>query len=88
MAVRRAVRQFARPSVKVVVFGLAAWALWDAGYLGWSLAFIALSVVVNGLAQRPAVRAAHPSRSAGSHDSTLRASSRAALRLLPTLPAI
>jgi hypothetical protein len=57
--------RFARLPVKVVVFGLAAWALWDAGYPGWSLAFIALSVVVNGLAQLPAVRAAHPHRSTG-----------------------
>src|SRR5262245_59143556 len=49
--------RFARVPVKVVVFGLAAWALWDAGHPGWSLAFIALSVVVNGLAQLSTVRA-------------------------------
>jgi Protein of unknown function (DUF2568) len=58
--------RFARLPVKLVVFGLAAWALWDAGYPGWSLAFMVLSVVVNGLAQLPSVGAAHPHRSTGS----------------------
>lgn len=80
--------RFARPPVKLVVFGLAAGALWDAGMPAWSLAFIVLSVAVNGLARLSAVRSTSPHRSAGSHDSTLRVSSRAALRLPPTSPSI
>ena len=45
-----------RPVVKVVVFGLASLALWDAGHPGWALALLAFSVVVNALAQLPAIR--------------------------------
>ena len=44
-----------RPLVKVVVFGLACLALWDAGHPGWALALLFFSVVVNGLAQLPAI---------------------------------
>jgi hypothetical protein len=46
-----------RPAVKVVVFGLAALALWDAGHPGWALALVVFSVVVNALAQIPAIAA-------------------------------
>ena len=46
-----------RPVVKVLVFGLGTLALWDAGHTGWALALLIFSVLVNGLAQLPAVRA-------------------------------
>ena len=46
-----------REVVKVLVFGLASLALWDAGHHGWAIAFLAFSVVVNGLALLPGVRA-------------------------------
>lgn len=49
-----------RPAVKVVVFGLGTLALWDAGHPGWAVALLAFSVVVNGLAQLPSVRALVP----------------------------
>jgi 1,4-dihydroxy-2-naphthoate octaprenyltransferase len=45
-----------REVVKVVVFGLASLALWDAGHHGWSLALLAFSVVVNAAALHPRVR--------------------------------
>lgn len=45
-----------RPAVKVVVFGLAALALWDAGHGAWAVGLLVFSVVVNGLAQLPAIR--------------------------------
>ncbi|MDF1606380.1 YrdB family protein [Nocardioides sp. YIM 152315] len=44
-----------RPLVKVAVFGLASLALWDAGHPGWAAALLAFSVVVNALAQIPAI---------------------------------
>lgn len=44
-----------RPVAKVAVFGLASLALLDAGHPGWALAFLVSSVVVNGLAQIPAI---------------------------------
>lgn len=46
-----------RPVVKVVVFTVASAALWDAGHPGWAVALLVLSVVVNGLAQLPPIRA-------------------------------
>ncbi len=46
-----------RELVKVLVFGLASLALWDAGHPGWAGALLVFSVVVNGLALLPAVRA-------------------------------
>jgi hypothetical protein len=46
-----------RPVTKVLVFGLASLALWDAGHAGWALALLVFSVVVNGLAQLPSIRA-------------------------------
>ena len=46
---------FRRPVVKVLVFGLASWALWDAGHHGWAIALLVFSVVVNGLAAMPRV---------------------------------
>lgn len=46
-----------REVVKVVVFALAGLALWDAGSPGWALALLVFSVVVNGLALHPRVRA-------------------------------
>ena len=44
-----------RPLVKVVVFGLASLALWDAGHPTSAAAFLAFSVAVNALAMLPAV---------------------------------
>ena len=46
-----------REVVKVLVFGLASVALWDAGHLGWAIALLVFSVVVNGLALLPSIRA-------------------------------
>ena len=45
-----------RPVTKVVVFGLASLALWDAGHPGWAATLLVFSVVVNGLAQLPSIR--------------------------------
>ncbi len=45
-----------RPVVKVVVFGLASLALWDAGHEDWAVALLVFSVVVNGLALLPSIR--------------------------------
>ena len=45
-----------RPVVKVIVFGLACLALYDAGYPGWALALLVFSVVVNALAMLPSIR--------------------------------
>jgi hypothetical protein len=45
-----------RPLVKVLVFGLASLALWDAGHPGWAAGLLVFSVVVNGLAQLLAIR--------------------------------
>ncbi|MEU6133758.1 YrdB family protein [Nocardioides sp. NPDC047086] len=44
-----------RPVAKVIVFGLASLALWEAGRPEWALALLVFSVVVNGLAQLPAI---------------------------------
>lgn len=46
-----------RPAAKVVVFGLACAALWDAGHAGWAVALLVFSVAVNGLALLPGVQA-------------------------------
>jgi hypothetical protein len=46
-----------REVVKVVVFGLAASALWDAGHHGWAVALLVFSVVVNALALHPRIKA-------------------------------
>lgn len=46
-----------RPVVKVLVFGLASLGLWVAGCHGWALTLLGFSIVVNGLAQLPAIRA-------------------------------
>ena len=46
-----------RPVVKVVVFGLASLALWDAGYPTEAAGLLVFSIVVNGLATLPAVAA-------------------------------
>jgi hypothetical protein len=46
-----------RPVVKALVFGVASLALWAAGHPQWALALLVFSVVVNGLAQLPGVRA-------------------------------
>jgi hypothetical protein len=51
----------ARPLVKVVVFGAACAGLWWAGHEGLAVALLVFSVVVNALAQLPAVRALVPS---------------------------
>ncbi len=45
-----------RPLTKVIVFGLATVALWDANHPLWAMALLGYSVVVNGLAQVPQVR--------------------------------
>ena len=45
-----------REVVKVLVFGLASLALWDAGHHSWAVALLVFSVVVNGLALLPGVR--------------------------------
>ncbi|MCR1784694.1 YrdB family protein [Nocardioides carbamazepini] len=45
-----------RPLAKVLVFGLACLALWDAGHQDWAIALLVFSVVVNGLAQLPGIR--------------------------------
>ena len=47
----------ARPVAKVLVFGLASLALWDAGHTGWALALLVFSVVVNAVAQLPSIQA-------------------------------
>jgi hypothetical protein len=44
-----------RPLVKVLVFGLASLALWDAGHPTAAVVFLVFSVVVNALAQIPAI---------------------------------
>lgn len=46
-----------RPVAKVVVFGLACLGLAQAGHPGWATGLLAFSIVVNGLAQLPGVRA-------------------------------
>lgn len=45
-----------RPVVKVLVFGLASLGLWVAGHHGWAVTLLGFSMVVNGLAQLPAIR--------------------------------
>lgn len=45
-----------RPAAKVLVFGLATLALWDAGHPAWAVALLAFSVVVNGLASIPSIQ--------------------------------
>ena len=58
-----------RPVVKVVVFGLASLALWDLGHHGLAINLLVFSVVVNALAQVPAIAAlpgsVAPPRAAG-----------------------
>lgn len=49
-----------RPVAKVLVFGLACVALALAGHPGWAVAVLVFSVVVNGLALLPGVRALVP----------------------------
>jgi hypothetical protein len=44
-----------RELVKVLVFGLASSALWNADHHGWAIGLLVFSVVVNGLALHPAV---------------------------------
>ena len=46
-----------RPVVKVLVFTLASWGLWVAGHHTAAVALLAFSVVVNAVAQLPAIRA-------------------------------
>ena len=46
-----------RPVVKVLVFTLASVGLVAVGHPGWGIALIGFSVLVNGLAQLPAIRA-------------------------------
>jgi hypothetical protein len=44
-----------REVVKILVFGLASWGLWDAGHEGAAVALLVFSVVVNGVARSPAI---------------------------------
>jgi hypothetical protein len=44
-----------RPLAKVLVFGLASLALWDSGHPTAAVGFLVFSVVVNALAQVPAI---------------------------------
>lgn len=46
-----------RPLAKLVVFGLAALALWHTGHGGWAIALLVFSVVINALAQLPSISA-------------------------------
>lgn len=46
-----------RPVVKVLVLGLASLGLWAAGHHALAVGLLVFSVVVNGLAALPAVRA-------------------------------
>ncbi|MGY2704415.1 YrdB family protein [Nocardioides sp. HB32] len=46
-----------RPLVKVLVFGLAAWALWDLGHPTEAIGFLVFSVAVNAIAQVPGIAA-------------------------------
>jgi hypothetical protein len=46
-----------RPVARVLVFGLATLALWDADHPLWALALLIFSVVVNGLALLARVQA-------------------------------
>jgi len=45
-----------RPTVKVLVFGLASLALWAAGHPTLAVSLLAFSIVVNGLTMIPAIR--------------------------------
>jgi hypothetical protein len=45
-----------RPVAKVVVFGLAALALWDSDHETWAVMFLAFSVAINALALLPSIR--------------------------------
>lgn len=45
-----------RPVVKVLVFGLACWALWAAGHHDAAIALLVFSVIVNAVAQVPSIR--------------------------------
>lgn len=53
-----------RYAVIVSVFCLASLALWHADRPGWALALLGFSVVVNGLAQLPSIRALNPTHTA------------------------
>lgn len=45
-----------RPLTKVLVFGFASVGLWAVGHHGWAVGLLVFSVVVNAVAQLPAVR--------------------------------
>lgn len=45
-----------REVVKVLVFGLAGVALWDAGHHGWAVTLLVFSVAVNAAALHPRIR--------------------------------
>lgn len=45
-----------RPTVKLLVFGLASLALWTTGHPALAVSLLAFSIVVNGLAMIPAIR--------------------------------
>lgn len=45
-----------RPVAKVIVFGLASLALWDAGHEDWAIALLVFSVAINALALLPSIR--------------------------------
>jgi len=54
-----------RPSVKLLVFGLASLALWTAGHPTLALSLLAFSIVVNAVAMIPAIRNLADPASAG-----------------------
>lgn len=45
-----------RPVTKILVFGIGTLLLWAVGQHRWALAFLVLSMVVNGLAMIPVIR--------------------------------
>jgi hypothetical protein len=49
-----------RPAMKVLVFSVATWGLWDAGHPGAAIALLVFSIVVNAAAELPSVRAVDP----------------------------
>ena len=56
-----------RPLTKVLVFGFASVGLWAAGHHGWAVGLLVFSIVVNALAQLPAVRGLASAEPASPH---------------------
>lgn len=52
-----------REITKLLVFGLASLALWDAGHHAWAIALLVFSLIVNALALHPRIaEVAEPTR--------------------------